>query len=81
VGDSYDLDAARGFAVDNEEGKSVEEISASPAQVGRPLAGGLLDACDCCVELTHEGVASFHAPDQVPLAGCPSLFDGFRMKP
>ena len=81
MGDSYDLDAGRGFAEDNEERKPVEEIPTSPSEVRRPLAGSLLDACDRSVKLSHEGVAGIYVPHQVPLAGCSGLFDGFRMKP
>ena len=62
VGDSYDLDPGYGFAENDEERESVEEIAAGSTHVRRPVAGGLLDAYECGVELGHEGVGGVCVP-------------------
>jgi hypothetical protein len=79
--DSYDLDAGCGVSEDNEERKSVEEIWAGPAQGGRPLGGSLLDARDCGVGLSHQGVARVTFRTKYHSGAARALFDGFRMKP
>ena len=65
VGYRDNLDSGVRFAEDDEEGKSVEEIATSAAQVWRPLPRPPFDVFDRCVKFRHESFASVErsAPD------------------
>jgi hypothetical protein len=79
VGDGQDLNAFVGFAEDNEERESVEQITSRTTQVGRPLPGCPVDLFDCRVELSHEGFGDLGVPSSIPLSGGPGFLDRFRM--
>lgn len=66
--DRHYLDAMRRLAKDDREGESAEEIAASPAQVGRPLASSPFNLSNRRVELGHEGAGRFGVAQLVPFS-------------